>query len=129
MKVAVPCDENLTIAGHFGRCASFLVFETAGGNVAQDEIRPNRHSAHAHGGCHGEPGSGQPHSHAGILRALHDCQAVICRGMGWRAAEDLKVHGIEVYLVHDEDDPENAVRRFLAGELSGQPQQFCRGQH
>jgi len=127
MKIAVASPDGVSISPHFGRSESFIVFEVAGDRITGQEVRQNTHTAFAQGKCEegGEHGHGQPHSHADIVSALSDCQVVLCYGMGWRAAEDLKRAGIQAFVLDVEASPEEAVRAFVAGKVKpGVP--FCR---
>lgn len=88
MKIAVASADGVSISQHFGRSQCFIVFDVADGKVASREVRDNTYTAHAKGECkEDEHYRAQPHSHADIVAALRDCQAVLCGGMGWRAAE------------------------------------------
>ena len=126
MKIAVASTDGVSISPHFGRSRSFIVFEVAGDKVAGREVRQNSYTAHAQGQCKGHEGHDHDpsHSHADIVNALSDCQVVLCYGMGWRAAEDLKRAGIEAFVLDMEASPEEAVQAFLAGKVKpGGP--FC----
>ena len=50
-------------------------------------------------------------------RHLRDCEVILCYGMGWRAAEELKQNGIQAFVVQGEVTPEQAVREYLTGNL------------
>ena len=94
--------------------------------IASREVRDNTYTAHARGECkEGEHHHDQPHSHADIVAALHDCQVVLCGGMGWRAAEELQANGIRPVAVDAATAPEQAVQDFLDGELKATTG-FCR---
>jgi predicted DNA-binding protein (UPF0251 family)/predicted Fe-Mo cluster-binding NifX family protein len=128
MKIAVATNDGATVSPHFGRSRAFLVFDIQDGAIAGREERPN---SHAGGGCgHHDHAGGEhgPHSHAGILAALEGCEAVLCGGMGWRAAEDLKSAGIKAYVVGAHCPAEEAVGLLITGklEVSGD---FCAGRH
>jgi predicted Fe-Mo cluster-binding NifX family protein len=127
MKIAVASTDGVSISPHFGRSKSFIVFEVADGRIAGREVRQNSYTAHAQGQCEGHEAHdpAQPHSHADIVNALSDCQVVLCYGMGWRAAEDLKQAGIQAFVLDAEATAEDAVQAFLAGKVKpGKP--FCR---
>jgi len=119
MKIAVASADGVSISPHFGRSKSFIVFEVADGQIAGREVRQNSYTAHAQGQCQGQEAHdhAQPHSHADIVNALSDCQAVLCYGMGWRAAEDLKQAGIQAFVLDTEASPEEAVQAFLSGKV------------
>jgi len=126
MKIAVASADGVSISQHFGRSQCFIVFEVTDGKVAAGEVRDNTYTAHAKGECkEGEHHHDQPHSHADIIAALHDCQVVLCGGMGWRAAEDLQANSIRPVMVDASLSPNQAAQGFLDGKLkpgSG----FCR---
>ena len=127
-KIAVPSEDGVFIADHFGRCASFVVFETDEGRILRTETRPNGVTAFAQGECRGGEEQGHGHSHAGIVEALHDCSVILCRGMGWRAAEAIKANGIEPFMVESELPAREAVEAYLAGSLRTGAS-FCRCHH
>ena len=60
-----------------------------------------------------------------MVDAIQDCQVVLCRGMGWRAAQELVRRGINPLVIQDELTPRQAVQKYLAGELTP-AQGFCR---
>jgi predicted Fe-Mo cluster-binding NifX family protein len=126
MKIAVASADGVSISQHFGRSECFIVFNVADGKVTGREVRDNTYTAHAKGQCkEGEHHHDQPHSHADIIAALHDCEVVLCGGMGWRAAEELKANGIQPLVLDSAASPEEAVAAFLAGKVkAGAP--FCR---
>ena len=122
MKIAVASEDGGAVSSHFGRCRCFVVFETADGRITGRETR-----AREGAGCGGEHGHHDPsHTHAGLVTLLEDCSAVLCGGMGWRAAEELKTHGIEPVILAEAMAPEEAARAFLDGTLRA-AEGFCRG--
>lgn len=127
MKIAVASSDGTEISPHFGRSTHFLVFDVEDGKVVGKELRGNTFTAHARGECHGD---GQhdhgANSHASIVDALRDCSAVLCYGMGWRAAEALSQAGIQPYILGERSTPEGAVALFLSGKLRSVSQDFCR---
>ncbi len=127
MKIAIASSDGAHISPHFGRSSCFLVFDIEGGKIAGKELRTNTFTAHARGECDGD---GQhdhgAHSHASIVEALRDCGAVLCYGMGSRAAEALSRGGIQAYVLSEQFTPEEAVALFLRGELRSAGQGFCR---
>lgn len=128
MKIAVASEDGVSISQHFGRSRCFLVFETEGGQVRGRSVRDNTFTAHARGECQEGVEHTHHHSHGAIVDALRDCAAVLCYGMGWRAAEDLKQNGIQAFLLPSEMSPEEAVQKYLAGDL-GAAGGFCRCHH
>ena len=126
MKVAVASMDGVSISPHFGRSSCFIVFEVEDGKRKSKQIRDNTYTAFAKGNCHSEENTGQPHNHSAIVQALGDCEAVLCYGMGWRAAEDLDKNGIQSFILDTECSPEEAVSLFLQGKLKPRDDQFCR---
>jgi len=126
MKVAVASSDGTSISRHFGQSACFIVFDVAEGKIKGREVRDNNYTVRAQGDCHGHEEGDQHHSHSAVIEALRDCEAVICLGMGWRAAQDLAAHGIKPYILPAECAPESAVSLFMAGRLISGSDQFCR---
>ncbi len=126
MKIAVASMDGVSISQHFGRSSCFIVFEVENGKTKSKQIRDNTYTAFTKGNCHSEGHTDQPHSHSAIVQALGDCEAVLCYGMGWRAAEDLNKNGIESFILEGECSPEEAVSLFLQGKLKPRDDQFCR---
>ncbi len=124
MKVAIASMDGTTISSHFGRSACFLVYDIKDGNVTHREIRTNRATRHAQGECDSGRHS-HDHGHTAILETLSDCDAVLCYGMGVRAAQDLESAGIKAYLLGAECTPDEAIAQFIAGTLST-TKGFCR---
>jgi len=124
MKVAVASDNAVGIADHFGRSSCFIIFELQDGVIKGTEIRANRHTAFARGECPGDEHEPHAHNHdhAGIVGLLKDCEAILCHGMGWRAAEELKANGIRALMVAAPLSAEQAVRAYASGtlEVSGE---------
>jgi predicted Fe-Mo cluster-binding NifX family protein len=128
VKIAVASEDGISISHHFGRSRCFLVFEVEDKKVVGRSVRDNTFTAHAKGECQEGAEHNHHHGHGAIVEALKDCQAVLCYGMGWRAAEELKQNGIQAFLVPSEMSPEDAVNKHLAGDLGGAGS-FCRCQH
>lgn len=129
MKVAVPTNDGASISEHFGRSASFLIFEIENGQIKSRELKSNgaKHS-HAQGACNHDSADEEPHSHAGILATLDGCEVVICAGIGQRAAEALKGRGTRI-LIAAPAPADDAVAAFLAGKLSPASEDICRCGH
>jgi predicted Fe-Mo cluster-binding NifX family protein len=61
-----------------------------------------------------------------VIATLHDCEIVLCGGMGWRAAEELKANGVQPVTVGQTDmTAEQAAQAFVDGKLR-QAGSFCR---
>lgn len=134
MKIAAASSDGERLSEHFGRSACFVVFTVTDGRITDAQVRSNTAGHHhdggkdagshpPHGACHGhhdEPGHSEAHvrhSHAGLLNLLCDCEAIICGGMGPRAATDLKRHGIKPVIAAAPLSAREVVEAYLAGTL------------
>ncbi len=125
MKIALPTNDGISMSEHFGRSASFLVFDIESGQIKGRETRTNGgcHS-HAEGACnHGSTGA--PDAHAGMVAVLADCDIVISGGMGGRAAEALKAAGISAVIVAARGPADLVLSAYLAGKLTSGPGCSC----
>lgn len=130
MKIAVASDDGVTVSEHFGRSKRFMVFHIEDRKVISQEVRENTYTAHAMGECKGDGQShhGQAHGHGAIVTALHDCQALVCGGMGFRAANELQANGIRPIVVDLQQSPEQVIQAILEDRLqTSKP--FCRCHH
>jgi nitrogen fixation protein NifB len=128
MKIAVALNDEVAISRHFGRTSMFVVFEIDGEQIRGEETRTDISAAHADGYCEAEHGyHNHAHNHDEVIEALRDCQVVLCRGMGWRAAGELVRHGINPLVIEGELSPREAVEQYMAGTLKPAPG-FCRCQ-
>ena len=91
-------------------------------------VRDNTFTAHARGECQEGVEHNHHHGHGAIVEALKDCEAVLCYGMGWRAAEDLKQNGIQAFIVPERDVARRGREQVSDGR-SGGAGGFCRCQH
>lgn len=123
MKIAVASEDGLSISRHFGRSRCFMIFEVADRQIVDRSVRANSFTAHARGECQEE--THHHHGHGELVAALKDCEVVLCRGMGWRAAEELKQQGIQAFVLNVELSPEEAVHAYLAGKVEP-ANGFCR---
>jgi predicted Fe-Mo cluster-binding NifX family protein len=106
------------IAGHFGRCGFFVIFEASPAGVVEVERRANANSHHhVHGDCGGRDHEGAADGHQSFLAALHDCTVVICRGMGRRAVADLAARGIAPAIVSEDLTARQAAEMYATGAL------------
>ena len=125
MKIAVPTNDGVTMSHHFGRSASFLVFDVQGNSIKRCETRANdgrcSHGAEqSHGDeCqNGTHNHADTHSHAGFVSTMADCQLVICSGIGDGARQAFEAGGIKVMLIGPDAGPaEKTVAAYLAGTL------------
>jgi predicted Fe-Mo cluster-binding NifX family protein len=128
MKVALAMEEGDRLAKHFGRCDRFVVYHVADRRIVDEEIRSNTFTAHGRGECDGRHAGArrhEPHSHRGVVLGLGDCNAVLCAGIGRKAAEALIEGGVTPFVVEEDLTPREAVERFLAGKLDAAGD-YCR---
>lgn len=128
VKIAVATDDLQSVAGHVGRCKSFLIFQTNGKEIVNKEVRENifthhrqHHEEHHHSENH-------QHSHQNLIDGLRDCEVLIFSHGGWRLIEDIKAHNITPILT-DEKLAEDAVLKYLKGELINKEENICQGHH
>lgn len=124
-KIAVATEDGRTISHHFGRSRSFLIYEIENQQIVGMMLRDNNFTAHAQGQCGQDDGQHQHHGHGPIVEALRDCEAVLCYGMGWKAAEDLKRAGVQAFLLPAEMSADDAVKAYINGKLKP-AEGFCR---
>lgn len=100
IKIAVA-SEGTIVAGHFGHCENFNIFETENGAITKCESIPN-------------PG----HRPGFLPNYLNDLgvNVIISGGMGGGAIDIFNEHKIEV-IVGAEGEAEEAVKGYLAGTL------------
>jgi predicted Fe-Mo cluster-binding NifX family protein len=131
VRIAVASDDGVSIAGHFGRCAGFLVYDVDNGDVKKLDYRLNSFGHHLHdqdgrhGHGHDHAHSEEHHSHSGFMHTLADCQAVICRGMGRRVVADLAAGGIEPAITSESISAHEAAALYAIGTLSASSDSNC----
>lgn len=134
MNIAVPSDDQQTVAHHTGRCAGFLVFRVEDGRASRQEYRQNSFTDHARGQCgdhdhqHDHRHGHGHHGHAPLIEALRDCQAIVAGGMGPRLVVELEQNGIEVYAASAHDAQESADL-YAQGKLPRMSPQSSCGRH
>lgn len=123
MKIACITDDGITISQHFGRAPYYAVLTVENGQIVARELRDKMgHNQFAHGEhaeAHGAHHGTDPDSHDKHIRmagAISDCEALLCRGMGWGAYESMKRLGIKP-VVTDIANVEDAVKAYVAGNI------------
>ena len=94
------------VAGHFGRCAAYVVVETSGEDIRSGRVVPNPH-AQAH----------QPGQMPRFIQGL-GVDAILAGGMGPRAINMFSQYGIDV-ATGVTGRVRDVVGSYLRGELSG----------
>ncbi|MBN2879431.1 MAG: NifB/NifX family molybdenum-iron cluster-binding protein [Clostridia bacterium] len=103
MKIAIPVQNNL-LCQHFGHCQQFYICEV---NESQKEIVTH------------ELVTPPPHEPGLLPRWLHErnVNVIITGGMGQKAQELFAERGIQVFPGAPSMQPEELVKKYLAGEL------------
>lgn len=120
-RIAIASSDGEHISTHFGRSMCFLIYEMDGAEITRKEVRANTHACSSHVGCGHEESHahGSHHSHEDLMNLLHDCVAVIAGGMGSRAAQELKEHGITPLMIDADALPDAAAHAYFAGQVCG----------
>jgi predicted Fe-Mo cluster-binding NifX family protein len=124
MTIAIASADGREISPHFGRSPYFLVFSNVDGQVRQTGIRKLESALGKENHNPGDGGHEGHHDHSQFVNLLSDCEAVISRGMGHRAAVELTQFGIKPYVVSGELSPQEAAAAYFQGALAGQDA-FC----
>jgi predicted Fe-Mo cluster-binding NifX family protein len=131
MKVAVITEDGQTISQHFGRAPYYLVFTVEDNEIIGKELRnkvghpqfaqedhPSDSDPRGHGfGAHSEA------KHARMIEAIHDCEAVIVRGMGHGAYLAMEQAHIRPFVT-ELADAEAAVKAYIGGTLDDHTEQL-----
>jgi predicted Fe-Mo cluster-binding NifX family protein len=123
MKIACVTDDGITISEHFGRAPYYAVLSVEEGRIVARELRDKMGHNHFAGEEHVEV-PGQQHGtdaashdkHTRMANAISDCEALLCRGMGWGAYDSMKRLGIKP-VVTDIATVDEAVKAYAAGTI------------
>jgi predicted Fe-Mo cluster-binding NifX family protein len=125
MKIAVASDNQTNVSGHLGRVNGFIFYEVDGLDIINRNYVINKFTNHVLGEKHEHHhGEGESHGHSRLINALNGVDTLIFQSGGWRVIEDLKKNGIKPFLT-DEIDADNAVKKFLKGELLEKMENVC----
>lgn len=124
MKIATITDDRKTISQHFGRASHYMVLIVEDGRITSRELRdkPNHKQfqteAHKHHELKERHGYGPSadHRHGRMAETITDCEAVLCRGMGMGAYENMKARNIRP-IITDIIDIEDAVMAYVNGQI------------
>ncbi|MDD3790605.1 MAG: NifB/NifX family molybdenum-iron cluster-binding protein [Sphaerochaetaceae bacterium] len=103
MRIAIPVAEGM-LNLHFGHCHAFALIDVdleSKAIVATREVEAPKH----------EPGV------LPLFLATHGANLIIAGGMGQRAQEHFKNHGIEVICGAPVKSPQALVKEYLEGSL------------
>lgn len=112
MRIAVTNDHG-EIFQHFGRTEEFKLFDVENGEVVKTQSLPT---------------NGQGHGALGQVLANAQVDVLICGGIGGGARNILLAAGIQI-IGGCAGEVDQAVKAFLAGELTGQNQTQCDCHH
>ena len=90
--VAVPTNDEQTLAERTGRAKGFLIYEIEDKTVRKLEFRVNPHKHHNHNDEH-EHGA---HTHAEVMEILSDCAYILVNKVGKHFVQDLKHAQIKI---------------------------------
>jgi predicted Fe-Mo cluster-binding NifX family protein len=123
MKIAFITDDGKTISQHFGRAPYYLVLEIDQETVVNQEMRDKLgHQQFTDQGHHHSSGEGSGmdsashDKHNRMSQAIHDCDYLICGGMGMGAYQSMQAFGITP-LVTQIQSIEEALQAYLSGDL------------
>ena len=124
MKIALVTDDGKTISQHFGRASHYMVVTVEDGNITDHEMREKIGHAQLHAEGHGHEKAGEQHGygpaadnrHGRMAETITDCEAVLCRGMGMGAYENMKARNIHP-VVTDIADIDEAVMAYANGQI------------
>jgi predicted Fe-Mo cluster-binding NifX family protein len=117
-RIAIPSDDQQTIAQHFGKTAGFLVFHYDG-EALTSEYRRIAEAPRAE--CCGAGGASR---HDTIVSTLHDCDVVIAGGMGGGMMSALYDAGIDIAL-SSVPDARQAAEMLIADILPASTGSGC----
>ena len=124
MNIAVSTADGNTICGHLGKCRSFIIYETEGGEIKAKRLTGTAGSCPGHGVQGAEVHGGHAVHGGHNLSQFAGCQAVITQGMGQGMIDGLTAAGIKP-VITDMSDPDLAVMKFLRGEMTGPARSTC----
>jgi predicted Fe-Mo cluster-binding NifX family protein len=125
MKIAAITDDGKTISQHFGRAPYYMVVTVEEGKIVEREMREKLGHAQFHEGGHDHhKNAGERHGygpaadnrHGRMAETITDCEAVLCRGMGMGAYENMKAHNIRP-VVTDISDIDEAILAYANGQI------------
>lgn len=127
MKIAIASDDNIKLAQHFGRTKGFAIVTVEDNKVIDRTYRINDFTGHSQG-LHNHQNEHAHHSHAAIMTALEDCEAVIAGGMGMRLREDFARAGKQVFVT-ELTILDEIVDLFINQNLKDNPDIQCNHKH
>jgi len=111
LTIAVATADHVSVADHLARSSAFIVLKAEDGRVVSTTTRERETDA-----CG---------NHASFVDILAGCDAVLCGGIGEGAAKSLAAHGIQPVVAASKHSIEDAVARYLAGNLVTTTDRVC----
>jgi predicted Fe-Mo cluster-binding NifX family protein len=124
MKIAAITDDGKTISLHFGRAQHYLVATVENGQIVSREMRDKMGHAQFQTEGHEHEEVGEQHGygpaadnrHGRMAESITDCEAVLCRGMGMGAYENMRSRNIRP-VVTDIANIEEAILAYANGQI------------
>ena len=109
--IAVATTDRVSMADHLARSSAFIVLKAEDGRVVSTTTRERKADA-----CG---------NHASFVEILDGCDVVLCGGIGEGAAQSLAAHGIQAVVAASQHSIDDAVARYLAGNLATTTVRVC----
>ncbi len=108
-RFAVASGTGDLVDRHFGHVEEFYIYESDGATAQLLEKRPVKQYCMGSSGC-----DDAQEQIDGILRAVSDCEGMLCMRIGYAPAEKLKQKGIRVFSTYERVEPAvlQAARNF-----------------
>jgi len=103
MKIAIPTDDKINVAYHFGRCKVYLCFDENGKETG--EIK----NTSEHMGGNGLPPE---------LLHKNKVDILLCKDLGPNAIQNCHIYGIKVYKDNSTDKISELVRLWKANKIT-----------
>jgi predicted Fe-Mo cluster-binding NifX family protein len=125
MKIAIVTDNEKTISQHFGRASHYMVITIEDGKIINREMREKmghaqfqgeHHEDHHEAGEQHGHGAAADYKHGRMAETIADCEAVLCRGMGMGAYENMRARNIRP-VVTDIADVDEAAMAYANGQI------------
>lgn len=124
MKIAAITEDGRTISQHFGRAPYYMVVTVEDGNITNHDLRDKMGHVHFKTESQGHEEPGELHGygpnadnrHARMAESIIDCEAILCRGMGMGAYENMKKRNMRP-IVTTIADIDEAVLAYTRGEI------------
>jgi predicted Fe-Mo cluster-binding NifX family protein len=109
MKIALSCQDGLTISGHAGHCTKFVIYTISDGKIESSSILEIEKERTFHNVLHNIMLPFMSHP-------LFNVDVIMSGSMGAGFIEKMKIKGIEA-IPTSEKVPEIAVAKYLEGSL------------